>query len=410
MSESTTPKIIRTTAPCYVYDQAHVHERCMQLKDALTGFDFLYSVKTNPYPQILQEVKTAGFGLDAASANEVFMGMTQGFAATDIYYSAPGKSDRDIEMTMGKCRFIADSFHDIERLQALAQQKAMTVKFGVRLNPDFSMASDHGLPGKFGIDVEELPKLLEVLHACSNLELEGIHMHVRSQVLDANLIAAYWQKCFDLSARVEASLGVKLNYVNLGSGIGEVYETGRDRPIDLSVLSSKAKELVEKAQGRLRFIMETGRYIVCRAGVYYTPIVDIKVSRGVKYLIVKNALTGFIRPAIAHLVLSNNADAADGQEPLYTSPRPFEIRVENNSIETERVNLVGNLCTAMDVVANDIELKKAQVGDIVSITNAGSYAFSLSPHFFSSQAITRQLWKTRTGEYLDEHAQLIGHE
>lgn len=410
MIESTVSKIIRTTAPCYVYDQAHIHARCMQLKDALPGFAFLYSVKTNPYPQILQEVKAAGFGLDAASANEVFIALTQGFAASDIYYSTPGKSNDDIEMTLGKCRFIADSFHDIERLQALAQQKAMTVKFGVRLNPDFTMTSDEGLPGKFGIDVEQLPKLLEILHACPNLQLEGIHMHVRSQVLDASLIAAYWQNGFDLATRVEASLGVKLDYVNLGSGIGEVYEVGRDQPVDLSVLSAKAKELVEKAQGRLHLIVETGRYIVCRAGVYYTPIVDIKVSRGVKYLIVKNALTGFIRPALAHLVLSNNADALDGQEPLYTSPRAFEIRVENNSVETERINLVGNLCTAMDVVANDIELNKARVGDIVSLSNAGSYAFSLSPHFFSSQSVPRQLWKTQNAQYLDEHGQLIGQE
>ncbi len=410
MTESIVSKTIRATAPCYVYDQAHVRARCAQVKEALAGFEFLYSVKTNPYAQILQEVKAAGFGLDAASSNEVFMGMTQGFAASDIYYSAPGKSDRDIEMTLGKCRFIADSFHDIERLQALAQEKAMTVKFGVRLNPDFTMTDDVGLPGKFGIDVEELPKLLEVLHASPNLELEGIHMHVRSQVLDAQRIATYWDKCFELAGRLEAQLGVKLDYLNMGSGIGEAYEAQRDTPVDFAVLSAKAKELVAKSEGKLRLIMETGRYIVCQAGTYYTPVVDIKVSRGVKYVIVRNALTGFIRPAIAHLVLTNNADAADGQEPLYTSPRPFVISVENNAVETERVNLVGNLCTALDIVANDIELKKAEVGDIVSITNAGSYAFSLSPHFFSSHAIPRQLWKTQEGEYLDEHAQLIGHE
>lgn len=408
MTESTVSKVVRATAPCYVYDQAQVRERCLEVKNSLAGFEFLYSVKTNPYPQILQEVKAAGFGLDAASANEVLMGSAQGFASKDIYYSAPGKSDRDIEMTLGKCRFIADSFHDIERLQALAQERAMTVQFGVRLNPDFTMTDDVGLPGKFGIDVEELPKLLEVLNTCANLQLEGIHMHVRSQVLDARLIAGYWQKCFDLAQRVQAQLGVELQYLNMGSGIGEVYEKGRDKPVDFAVLSAKASELFAQAQGKLRLIMETGRYIVCAAGVYYTPVTDIKVSRGVKYVIVKNALTGFVRPAIAHLVLSNNADAIDGQEPLYTSPRPFVISVENDSLETERVNLVGNLCTAMDIVANDIEVKKAQVGDIVSITNAGSYAFSLSPQFFSSQNIPRQLYKTVEGDYLDEHGQVIG--
>ncbi len=394
---------IKTNAPCYVYDQSHVRSRCRQLKQALGGFEFLYSVKTNPYPRILREVRDSGFGLDAASANEVLMGLAQGFSPDDIYYSAPGKSDADIETVLGKCRFIADSLYDVVRLKKIAESKGIKIRFGLRINPAFSMTGCTGVPGKFGVDEEALPELKMLLKSASNLKLEGIHVHLRSQVLDAEVIADYWEKCLELVHRVQKDLEVELEYLNLGSGIGEVYDQKRDQPLDFEVLSRRAEKLLSKSrQGTpLRLMIESGRYIVCQAGVYYTPIVDIKVSRGVKYLIVKNALNGFMRPAVAQLLLANAKTPADCQEPLYTSSRAFKIRVENDSQEKERVHIVGNLCTALDVVASDIEVNQAQIGDLVSISNAGSYAFSLSPQLFSSHAMPRELWRTVEGKLED---------
>ena len=51
----------------------------------------------------------------------------------------------------------------------------------------------------------------------------------------------------------------------------------------------------------------------------------------------------------------------------------------------EKVTLVGNLCTATDVIAEDIVLPSMDCGDIILINNAGSYAAVLSPMQFSSQ-------------------------
>ncbi|MHD0318361.1 hypothetical protein [Fusobacterium sp. THCT1E2] len=100
------------------------------------------------------------------------------------------------------------------------------------------------------------------------------------------------------------------------------------------------------------------------------------------------------------------ADAASageiltGYEPLYTCQDEFSVQVLNESAEKEKVNIVGNLCTALDVIRENAEVNHAQIGDIIEITNAGSYAYSLSPLLFSSHRIPKQyyLYKNKISE------------
>ena len=66
--------------------------------------------------------------------------------------------------------------------------------------------------------------------------------------------------------------------------------------------------------------------------------------------------------------------------------------------------MVGNLCTAADVIAEDIVLPRLKEGDIVVITNAGSYAAALSPMQFSLQEAPEELVLTMNGELLIFHA------
>ncbi|ENY8770672.1 hypothetical protein [Clostridioides difficile] len=144
--------------------------------------------------------------------------------------------------------------------------------------------------------------------------------------------------------------------------------------------------------------MESGRFIVCKSGNYYVKIVDIKVSRGKKYLIVKNGLNGFMRPIISNLIENVTCGVElEGQEPLYTSNHAFSLSVLNNLKEEEYVNVVGNLCTSLDVIANNVKLKKANIGDLISINNAGSYSYSLSPLLFSSYELPKQYYKRKDG-------------
>ena len=87
-----------------------------------------------------------------------------------------------------------------------------------------------------------------------------------------------------------------------------------------------------------------------------------------------------------------------GSEPLFTSLDAFEIASFRPEWEgTETVTLVGNLCTASDMIAEDIILPVLKQGDPLIISNAGSYGAVLSPMQFSSQRSPAELFLDETG-------------
>jgi diaminopimelate decarboxylase len=52
--------------------------------------------------------------------------------------------------------------------------------------------------------------------------------------------------------------------------------------------------------------------------------------------------------------------------------------------ERERVNVVGPLCTPLDILADKAELPRADVGDLVAVFASGAYGLTASPTAFLS--------------------------
>ncbi len=108
-----------------------------ETKTELPNFEFLYSIKTNPFSPIVQNISKEGFGADAASAGEVLLSLKNGIAPEKIFYSAPGKTEEDIEICYGKCTIIADSISEVKHINAIAARHKEIIKIGIRVNPNF---------------------------------------------------------------------------------------------------------------------------------------------------------------------------------------------------------------------------------------------------------------------------------
>src|SRR5262249_45249378 len=122
-----------------------------------------------------------------------------------------------------------------------------------------------------------------------------------------------------------------------------------------------------------------GRYLVGEAGMYITRINDIKVSRGKKFLIVDGGMNH-------HLAASGNL----GQTIKRNYPVALLSRLDVSA--TEVVDVVGPLCTPLDVLARGVSLPQAQVGDLVGVFQSGAYARSASPLGFLSHATPPEVW------------------
>lgn len=388
----------------YLYDENKILEYTGRLKLDFEGVGFLYSIKTNPNPMLLKTVFSQGFGADAASLGEVILGQKYGLPKNQIYYSAPGKSKKDISEAMDISVIVADSISEILRIQELAQEKGIVAEIGIRLNPDFTFYSSYGLPSKFGIDAKTVFENASLLKGLSNIKIIGIHVHSRSQELDAEVLKKYYKNMFALAKSVQEKLSISVQFINLGSGLGIPYSL-RDKPLDTELLGKAVSELINVFKENLPHVdifIETGRFAVGKSGVYATKVLDKKISYGKTFVILNNTLNGFIRPSLARLIENYSQDANPaGSEPLFTSVDAFDFIVLNDECEQETVTLVGNLCTAADIIAKDILMPKLEIDDVVVITNAGSYAASISPMQFSSLVPPAQLFLNKNGEVID---------
>lgn len=389
--------------PFYFYSEKIIEQQVKKLVEKLPHFEFLYSVKTNPLSQILKFVASHNFGADAASSEEVMIAYRTGLPYDKILYSSPGKTRKDIEITLDKAIIIADSYHELTLLNEIAAQRNVAIKVGLRINPDYTMDKGGGESSKFGVDEESLQENSRFFSTLTNLVLVGIHVHLRSQVLDVDQLTEYYDKIFKLAVFCQETLGWSLEFINFGGGLGIVYSLINDKPLELNQLNVNCQNLIDRYGDRIkaRLIIETGRYVICDAGQYVSRIVDIKTSRGVKYLIIENGLNGFMRPSVSELLVAYapKGEKMRGSEPLFSAPDAFEFSLPGREGgRLERVHVVGNLCTAADVMVKNMLLPEAEIGDLFVVSKAGSYAYSLSPLLFGSHALPHQFYESVLGE------------
>ena len=385
--------LARQHAPCYLYEYDIMRAQVETLRQTFPQYDLLYSIKANPFPPVVRALAGLGLGADAASAPEVLLSRRCGMAREDIFFSAAGKTDAALEAAWDEGEIIADSLGEVARIGALCREKGRHRAIGVRMNPAFGMGGGPGISSKFGIDEEDLPRLKALLDTLP-VTVEGIHVHLRSQNLDAHVLGGCYRDSWALAKRVQAALDCEMRYVNFGSGVGVAYDEGFEQPMDLAVLKTYTDAIAadNAATWRARLMIETGRFPTAQAGTYWLRVVDKKTSRGKTYVIVENCMNGLQKPAIAAMLRHELGGGTPAPyEPLFTSDWAFPIVAHGDGGVTETVDIVGNLCCAADVLAEGFTGPWLAVGDLIEVRNAGAYACTLTAQRFSSHQPPREL-------------------
>ncbi|MCJ8321771.1 MAG: pyridoxal-dependent decarboxylase, exosortase A system-associated, partial [Colwellia sp.] len=187
-------------------------------------------------------------------------------------------------------------------------------------------------------------------------------------------------KTFKLAQQLIELVPVDIDYINIGGGLGIPYFPG-ERRLDLKPISDNLKELLtefEQTFATINIVMELGRYLVGEAGVYVSKIIDKKISRETTYLICDGGL---------HHHLANSGNFGQVIRKNYPVAIGNKIVNQNDAALTkiEKVNIVGPLCTPLDILADKVNLPKAIIGDYVVVYQSGAYGASASPKDFLSQ-------------------------
>ena len=161
--------------------------------------------------------------------------------------------------------------------------------------------------------------------------------------------------------------------LNIGGGFGIPYFPG-EQALDIAAVGTNLAQLLPQVRKRLpqaQVVVELGRYFVGEAGIYVCRIIDRKVSRGHVFLITDGGLHH-------HLSASGNF----GQVIRKNYPVAVGNRVAGG--ERETVSVVGPLCTPLDLLADNMEMAKADIGDLIVVFQSGAYGLTASPAAFLS--------------------------
>ncbi|MBQ1833330.1 MAG: hypothetical protein II114_06120 [Treponema sp.] len=383
----------------YLYEEQEIISRINLLKKNFPSVDFLYFVSCNSNENVLKSIFSNGFGASVSSMEELDSVKKMGLGREKIFYSAPGKSMDDLQDSYHECTIVADSISEIERLKYLAEIFNEQIEIAVRINPNFTYEKDQGLPSKFGIDEKEALDYLEKLDELY-VRVIGIYTLIKNQELDCSKINRYYKKAFQLAEKVERAVGHKLKFIDLGSGIGIPY-TDDDKEINISWLGSEMEERISSfrmTHPRIKIIMELGRYVSGKCGSFVTHVIDVKKSHGKTFAVLQNPLGGFCKPLISYAVKKySQSENPKSMEPFFTKLNSFEIHPLDSSEETELVTVVGNSFSENDVIAEDVMMPKLRIGEVMVISNAGSYPLVFQ-RLSSDKEKTAQIFFTVDGE------------
>ncbi|HEX5621389.1 MAG TPA: diaminopimelate decarboxylase [Solirubrobacteraceae bacterium] len=345
--------------PAFVVDEVGLRATAREYRDEFDrrhpGTDVHFASKALPCAPVTRILAEEGLGCDVASAGELAIALAAGFDPAHILLHGNAKSDRDIgdALAAGVGVVVIDGPDDVDRLERFATAPQNVL---LRVNPAVPgvthAAMDTGSPeAKFGVALEEAPRLIERIRAVGQLDFLGLHVHIGSQLLDLD--------GFGRAAEAIAALGDFPVY-DLGGGLGIRYRPEDDAPSVADYAEATVSALHTHLSRDAQLIVEPGRSVVGRSMVTLYSVVTVK------------------RGALTHVAVDGGM--GDNLEPMLYGQRfaPFVLDADRPA---ETCELVGHHCESGDVLEHGVELASPQVGDRVVVPVTGAYCYSLSNNY-----------------------------
>jgi diaminopimelate decarboxylase len=366
--------------PLYIYDGNLLRNRYEAVRKAFPSFEVFYSLKANPSLALLGLIRSLGAGAEIASGGELFLAKEVGFDPLDVVFAGPGKTDGELEDAIVSRIFAVnvESLRELERVAHVSRLTGVPARVALRINTSAGLSRSGtgsagplheqmaGGPSKFGIDEEKLDSLAGSWDKRTT-EIVGVHIYTASQILLPEEIVANAERTVAAAERVEKVIGRELMSIDFGGGLG-VPHYEDESPLDLPALGARIEDVFAPfAKRGTRLLIELGRYIVSECGVFVSRIVDLKESRGEKYVITDGGINQFLRPVLMRV--KHEAAVVNRMD----SPAVVDAKVS------------GPLCTPIDITSRDIRVPEGTaIDDLVGIMNAGAYGYSMSPQLFLS--------------------------
>jgi diaminopimelate decarboxylase len=364
LSKTKLDKVIETyPTPFYLYDEAGIRENVKRIKKAfsiLPAYKEHFAVKALPNPAILRILADEGCGADCASLPELLLSDMAGIKGEDLMFSSNETPAKEYRKAMELGAIInLDDFSHIEFLERACGKVPDIVS--CRYNPG-SLKTGNAIIGKpeeakYGFTRPQIIDGFALLRD-KGVKRFALHTMVASNELNIDYHIETARMLFELAVEIKERVGVSLEFVNLGGGVGIPYKPG-DQAVDYEALANGVRKAYDELAlpAGLGVRTEWGRAVTGPFGWLVARALHRKnVYR--EYIGLDACMADLMRPA------------------LYGAYHHITVSGKETAPLTKTYDVVGGLCENNDKFAIQRNLPKIDTGadgDVVVIHDAGAH-------------------------------------
>ena len=345
--------------------RARAREYVDQLAARRSRSRVVFASKAFPCTAVQRVMVEEGLGLDVAGGGEILTALKAGVDPALVVLHGNAKTDEEIAIAVehGVGLVVVDNADDVDRLEAIVHE-GRTQDVLVRIIPGVTADThSHVLTGhagsKFGLSPRDAAPLIRRIEHSRRLRMQGLHVHVGSQILDVEPFAE--------SVAPVAAIG-EFPVYDLGGGLGARYTWADDPPPVGAYLDALIGAANQQLPPEAEVVIEPGRSMVASSAATIYRVTTVK--RGVITFVAVDGGMG------------DNLEVA-----LFDQRFEAGVVGRFDGPEMETVTVVGRHCESGDVLVDGVELSRPVVGDLLAVPATGAYCFTMANNYNGNRRI-----------------------
>jgi diaminopimelate decarboxylase len=351
----------RFGTPAYIVDEAGLRNQARRFRDGLADrhpdSEVVFASKSFPCLAAYKLFAAEGLSIDVAGAGELVMALAAGVPPERLYLHGNAKTTAELTMALdaGVGTVVVDNFDDIDRLEQLATRPQRVL---IRIIPGVApetheSQSTGGADSKFGLPLDQAREAITRIRASGKLQLDGLHLHIGSQILDTEPFAQ--------AVEAVAGLGT-FGVYDVGGGLGVRYTLEDEAPTVEEYLDTIAAAAKNCLPAGSRLLIEPGRSLVAESYATLYRVTTVKHT-GRTFVAVDGGM-------------ADNLDAA-------LTGQGFEaaLATRMTAEPDEITQLVGRQCESGDLLVAALPLPAPRVGDLIAMPVTGAYTYTLANNY-----------------------------
>jgi diaminopimelate decarboxylase len=349
--------------PAYIVAEDDLRTRARAFLDAFRArtddFEVHFASKSFPATAVLRLFAEEGLACDVASGGELHLALNAGFPAEKVHLHGNAKSRAELQQALdaGIGDIVVDNHDELQALLELIPKGArqrILLRIAPGVSPDTHPKISTGGPNtKFGFNLDDAPRAIEIANASDKLDLDGLHFHIGSQILDLAPFRAALEHV--------AALGDFRTY-NMGGGLGVAYLDEQSAPAIDAYVDAKVKLLHEVVGPGKRIADEPGRALVAHSTVTLYTVQSVK-HNVVDYVSTDGGMSDNLRPM------------------LYDARYEAVVLGKPRDAPKHPRHLAGKHCESSDILIHDALLPEVEPGDLVATPVTGAYGHAMANNY-----------------------------